>query len=317
MGSQSRRTRKGDRSRKDPHHKVMEAQEIARVEEKRRKAREYKQQSQARVCASLLEASSISPTGETSDLHLPMVPLVAPIVHSPPLHSPSSLPVSLIPFPCPLSPIGTHRMASSTLVADEGTAANMGFLGGASYLGHVPTQGAAFSLSSSHAMDKQTPPTIGLARHVHMGSSYLEYTPMISSHSTYVSSPLSPVDDHTPGFLEHGHMVTSPTQHQLSPGYARQATSSFDGVDHSPLASHGRGVPLSGHYPPPIPQEVGGGDSSPPIQVIPDASPSSVAHRTLRSLTRSGVIYRARRIAEHFFADIDIPSCTQVLDALF
>lgn len=301
MGSQSRRTRKGDRSRKDPSYKVKEAQEIARLEEKRRKTNEYKRQSRARIRASLLEASSTPPTGETS-----MAPLGAPIVHSPPLASPSSLPVSLIPFPRPPiapSPIGAHGMASSTAVADVGTPDNMGFLGVASYYEHVstiPIGGVALSLSPSHVMDELTPPTIGSAGHVHMGSSYSEHTPMISAPSSYVSSPLSPVDDHTPGFLEHVHMVTSPTQHQLSPGYARHATSSFGGGhDHSP----------------PIPQEAGGG-SSPPMQGIPGASPSSVAHPTLRSLTRSGVIYRARRIGERFFADIEIQSRTQVLDAL-
>lgn len=269
MGSQSRRTRKSDRSRKDPVHQVNKAEEVARAEEKKRKAREYKQQSRARIRASLLEASSITPT---SGVSAPSVsPLGAPIVSLPMGHSPSSLPVFLNPFPRPPiapTPIGTLGLASSTIVAQE----------------HVPT------LSPSCATDEATP----------------QHTPMVPSHLSYVSSPLSPVDDHTPSFLEDRHTVTSPMQHQVSPGYARQSTSSFDALDHSPSSFHGS---------PPIPHDVGV-SSSPPIESIPDAGPSSAAHPTLRSLTRSGVVYRARRIVDDFFADIDIPSRTQVLDAL-
>ena len=292
MGSQSRRTRKGDRNRKDPIHKVNEAEDIARAEEKKCKAREYKRNSRARIRASLLEASSIPSTTEMSD------PSVAPLGSptSPPsmVHSPLSLPICLAPFPRPpMAPttIGVHGVASSTAAAVE------------EHVFVIPTRGDALSLSSSRAADEPTPPSIGSSVRVLMGSSYVEHTPMTSAH---VSSPSSPVEDHTPSFLEHGHMVRSPMQHQLSPGYARQPTSSFDGHDHSPLSYHG---------PPPIPYQVGG-ESSPPTQSIPDASPSSAAHPTLRSLTRSGVVYRARRIVDGFFADIDIPSRTQVLDAL-
>ena len=120
MGSQSRRTRKGDRNRKDPIHKVKEAQDIARAEEKKRKAREYKRNSRARIRASLLEASSIPSTTEMSD---PLVaPLGAPIAPPSMVHLSSLLPVFLVPFSPPMMAptlIGAHGLASSTVVAEE------------------------------------------------------------------------------------------------------------------------------------------------------------------------------------------------------
>lgn len=113
------------------------------------------------------------------------------------VHLSLSLPICLAPFPRPpMAPttIGVHGVVSSTAAAEE-------------HVSVIPTRGDALSLSSSCAADEPTPPSIGSSVRVLMGSSYVEHTPMTSAH---VSSPSSLVEDHTPSFLEHGHMVRSP-----------------------------------------------------------------------------------------------------------
>ena len=97
MGSQSRRSRKSNRKRDDPIHKVKERQEELRMEEKRKKNRE----TQARSRAKKREVSFVEPVSP----HPPPDPTPpssspTPSLHSSPRHEPTmpSSPSYTLPF---------------------------------------------------------------------------------------------------------------------------------------------------------------------------------------------------------------------------
>lgn len=123
--------------------------------------------------------------------------------------------------------------------------------------------------------------------------------------------------EHTPSMDSTWHV------HMGSPSYA------IGSMPHAHFSSMPSSLPMEGEHTPPTmgflehahveaPSSVAPGDpgissssAHPPPDAPPHASPSSLRH-----LSRSGVRYRANKIAAGFFGDIDVDSRRRLLDAL-
>lgn len=283
MGSQSRRSRKYDRTHKDPSHKVQQAL----LEEKRRKAREYKRE--YRACRRLSAAGGSSSTPDVT----PSSPL-----QSSPLRSPSSLPVSPLHSPprvatrvsspmverTPPSMDSTrhvHMGASSSFAPSETPSSPVAspLISPMSSLpvSPLPSPPGDVATRIASTMVERTPPTMESPRHVHMGSPSYAIGGMPHAHFSSTPSSFPTEGEHTPpsmGLLEHAH-VEAPSS--FAPGDPGMSSSSV-------------------HLPPDAPRQ---------------ASTSSLRH-----LSRSGVRYRANKIASSFFGDIDVDSRRCLLDTL-